>query len=247
MAPGPAPLHEAAIRIGKVGSAFHGLYERTKIWPWPFSGLQGFFHQGYVECYEMAHWLYTANSRIESLDWDAFIWSPGAWILVRMGADIGRAVHYRHAPWAWMIWKFRREHLLLDALLSGHFWWIRDYIIGRWPVLRDISIDPQSWIWDKIKARWRWVDELIYHPGRWLLVMCGADIGRAEYYRHWPWGWFVWQFRHHHPPFDALLSRDTYWLWNWFRESIDRYLDNHIDWLVRTCGRIINMIWEARI
>jgi len=247
MADPPGPLYEAAWYVGKVGTNFHDLALAVRDIVWIGTYCYRFFWWLYEESYRVAHHLALADRRIESLGWDEFIWSPGAWLLVRLGADVGSATYYRNRPWAWIIWRIRKEYLLLDALLSGDLYWIRDYILNRWPFLGEIALDPRGWVWSRIKERWWEVDEIIYHPGRWLLVKMGADIGYAEYYKDRPWAWFIWKFRKEHPPLDALLSRDTRWLFSWFQETIDEHLDTHISWLVRTCTRVLNLIWQLRL
>lgn len=247
MAPSPGPLHDVAHFIGGLGSQFWHLSNRLRgVWligeylAWPF-------YFCYEKCYWAAHRLEGADQRFETLDWDAFIWSPGAWVLVRLGADIGRADYFKHRPWAWVIWKFRKEHLIIDALITGDFRWIWNYLAGRFPTLWKIVNDPRGFIWQRIKDRWSWVDDLIFSPGMWLLVRLGADVARASFYRDRPWMWLIWKFRKEHPPIDAIITRDTGWLFRWVKDAIDDYLDAHIDWLIRTSARVINLIWEARI
>lgn len=243
----PGPLLDVTWKFSEWGTVCYNLSKSVTGVPIIGEYLKWPFYYMYEKCYWVAHYLFKADQRIESLGWDEFIWSPGAWLLVRLGADIGSATHYRYRPWAWIIWKFRKEHLILDALLDRDFYWIGNYVLDRWPILREITLDPRGWVWDRVKERWWWVDELIYHPGRWFLVTQGADVGRAEYYQYQPWRWFIWKFRKEHLPIDALLDRDTRWLWNWITEAIDRYIDDHLDWVVSTVSRLLNKIWQMRV
>lgn len=238
---------DVAWKFSEWGTVCYNLSKTLEdvVWIGPYMAQPFYFM--YEKCYWAAHHISLADDRIESLGWDEFIWSPGAWLLVRLGADIAYAEYYKYRPWDWLIWKFRKEHPILDALLAWDLSWIGNYIWGNWPVLWDLTYDPAGWIWGKIKERWWWVDEIIYYPGRWLLTTAGADIAYAEYYRDRPWEWFFWKFRKEHPVIDALLDRDTLWLWAWVTEAIDTYLDTHIDWLVNTAARVLSLIWQARL
>lgn len=247
MAPGQGPLHEAAKRVGQLGTQFHDLHKTTKGWPWPFSGISLLFYFCYEKCYWAAAELERADQRIEGMRVDELRDHPVAWLLLRMGAHPFWAYFYEHNPWGWITQRIHTALPMLRRLETDPWYWIREKIIQRFPAISGFFFAPRTWVWDKVKEKWWWVDELIFHPGRWFLVTQGADIGRAEYYQNAPWAWFIWKFRKEHPPIDAILAHDTYWLWNWIRESIDRYLDHHIDWLISTGTRIINRVWETRI
>lgn len=55
--------------------------------------------------------------------------SPGLWILVKCGADIAMAAQYQYQPWGWFIWKFRKEHPPLDAVIEHDTRWLFEWVI----------------------------------------------------------------------------------------------------------------------
>lgn len=233
--------------VKKASEVFLSLYESLKDIPLFGRYLATPFYWVYNFLDWVRYYLQKVDDALETIPIRTLIDHPGMWLLVQCGADIGRAEFFKDRPWEWFIWRFRKEHPILDALLERDFDWIWSYLRDRFPILAQIVRNPRGWVRDRIDELWPDFGQIRRSPGLWLLVKAGADIARASHFKRRPWAWFIWKFRKEHPPLDALLERDTRWLFRWVREAIDDYLDDHIEWLIETGGRVLNIIWTSKV
>lgn len=265
----PGPLHDVAWWIGHLGSRFWWLwYDIKGIWligphlAWPF-------YQAYERCYWAAHYLSKADERIESLNWDSFIDNFERWAMKFLGANaidfwyFGNnlfkfSLHriglpHDRADWAgedfqgWLNWRMRAWWGFLDGLQADPAGWIKEKIVATFPKLAYLFDDPESWVLFMLGVPW--FERIIWknHLFAYLLYRWGLSRIDALVFESSPAFFIRWKVEQRWPFLDNLLLDPVGWLWPKWKDSIDRYLDAHIDWLVRTAGRVLSLIWQAKI
>ena len=265
----PGPLRDVAWWIGHLGSRFWHLWNEIKgVWligpylAWPF-------YQAYERCYWAAHYLTLADSRFESLSLDEFIESAKRWVLRRMGMGWWESIIWENHIFAWLLYRYGLS--TADALLfeSSPIFWIRLKVHERWPFLEDILSDSPGWIKGKLTSRWLHISTLLDFPGQWVrdrlegvwgefntirthpvawvLLHLGADPFWAYYYESDPLEWVYLKLQIKFPFLRTLYTDPYSQVWEWFRGAVDRYLDQHADWVISTVSRVLNLIWQARV
>lgn len=266
MAPGPGPLHGAAIQIGKVGTVFYELHDTTKKWPWPFGILSGPFYDGYEFCYRMADRLYNADQRFEA--WDIHdIWdNPTPWVLMKLGAHPFWAYYYQHNPWGWITQQIHTRLPFLRRLETDPAWWFREKLIDTFPGLYSFFLTPGGWIKDTLRAwypglyylfdepdmwvlqmlgvpwweRWTWKGHLL----AWLLHRGGLSYGDALAFESDPFGVIQYIVNRRWPFLNDIYYDPRGWLWYSFEDAVETYMEARIEWVIRTGERIILTIWD---
>ncbi len=269
MASSSGPLHDAAWWIGRVGSQFWWLWHDIRdIWligTW----LAGPFYEVYVRCYEVADKLDNADQRIESLSWDDFIDNFEGWAMKFLGADAVDFYYFGNDLFRFSLHKIGLSHEKAIVASVNFPGWVLWKVKDEWGFLGDIAIDPAGWIKAKIVAEFPGLAYLFEDPVRWVYYMLGSSWADTIHWKYHLLGYLIycsgesmqnsiiWDMNpklwirtkvlERWPFLDNLLLDPVGWIWLKWKDSIDRYLDTHIDWLVRTVARVLNLIWQARV
>lgn len=263
------PLWEVAVRISDIGVWF--LNTADNIRPVPIVGefLADFFDTiGNIFGW-CAFYLGEANWRIESLRLDTFLRSVNewimeiggaydwekeffgarlrAWLLFRIGFTPLEAVYHEYD----IMWLVRHKIAewfdFLDPLLDDPFGWLKEKIIERVPVLGYLFEDPAGWVLYMLGVPWFetffWSDHLL----AWLLHRWGLPMADALMFESDPISWVKYQVLKRWDFLDDLLLDPTSWIWDKFRQAVDRYIDVNLDWLVKTGERVLSSIWQMRL
>jgi len=255
-------LYEAAAKFEGIAVAVEGVPIIGEYLAMPF-----FWVTFYLN--EVAYYLDLADNWISSLDTDTIVTNFKIWVMNFLGAapwdfiifddDLFGFVLYQmglpiyqakmasydlltYLRWRMIVWWGFLEDIVYDA--AG---WIEDRLIDRWPILEGLFDDPIAWVMYRLDADMWEVLAFRDDIPAWIFYRLTGSYVDALVFKWDLIGYVKFKLRNEWPDLSDLLDDPRGWVWDQFTEAIDQYIDLYIDWLVVTCARVINLIWQVRL
>jgi len=170
-----------------------------------------------------------------------------AWIMHRLGFYTADCFDFEANPEAFILWKITQWFPDLGVIWEDPFGWIKEKIIEWVPALEYLFEDPVRWVLYMLGVPWGDTITWRYHLFGYLLYASGESRLDSLWWDRYPMYWVRAKVLERWDYLDDLLLDPIFWLWDRFRQAIDRYIDVNLDWLVRTGARVLNTIWQMRL
>jgi len=135
----------------------------------------------------------------------------------------------------------------LDGIAEDAANWIKDQIIDRWPILDGFFDDPIAWVMFRLGADMWQVLAFKDDIPAWIFYRLTGSYVDALVFKWDLIGYVKFKLRNEWPAFSDLLDDPARWVWDWFEEAVDQFIDQRIEWLIYTASRVINLIWQTRM
>jgi len=149
---------------------------------------------------------------------------PFGGLMMILGAEEWEIIEFYGHFLAWLLWRMGvsiTEAMLFESDLAG------------WLVFRLTEVFP-------------WLEILLTDPPGWIMLLLGAEEWELiEFYSHF-FAWVLWRLGFTITEGLLFESDPAGWIWLKFMEAVDREIEEHLDWLIGTCGRVISLIWQTR-